>query len=181
MGSDDTERFVVPKKTRKAASGLPTPFRTITAAMVVGVAALVGVATGATMMMAGADAAPPPAAASAPMAGVPNMAHTTTDIRGFLTDYYALLPTDTEQAWSMLSATYQAKVGGFASFQGFYDLICTVRVREVRLTGAGTAAAILVFTRTDGTTSVETYQFTISTRGGVPMIEDARLSKVTGS
>lgn len=152
------------------------PYRSIVFALAIGVGVIVAVATGAMMM--GSDTAAPAAAMSAPPAStsrmsIPDMALTSTDLRGFITGYYALLPADTTTAWSMLGAGYRTKVGGFSSFVGFYDTIAAVRVRDVRVTGADTAAADLVFTRDDGTVSTERYDFTIGTYAGTPVIEDA--------
>jgi hypothetical protein len=161
--------------------------RTVALTVVAGVVALAMMATGATAMMHGQDNTPPAAAAPPPAgvrAGPPGVARadppTTADVapaadgpRDFITRYYALLPDHLTAAWQSLSASYQAKVGGFQSFRGFYATVASVRVLAVTVSNTHTATATLLFTRKDGTTSVEDYRFTIGGRGTTRVIEDA--------
>jgi serine/threonine protein kinase len=168
---------VGPKK--KVHSGLPAPYRTITLTLIASAIAITLVATGAAAFLRGqhntapAATVPPPHSVTAVPTSTPSVSPSANDPRALITRYYSLLPGHLTEAWQLLSAAYQAKVGGFGSFQGFYATIASVRVRAVTLTGTNTAIATLVFTRKDGTTSVEDYRFTTMGRGTSLVIEDA--------
>ena len=97
----------------------------------------------------------------------------TGDIRTFLVGYYGLLPGNLNAASRLLTPRYLASVGGFPAFQGFYETIRSIKVRDVTVTGAHTATAVLLFTRNDGTTSTETYQFTVVVDNGMFQIDQA--------
>ena len=178
----DTERLASAPPARpakpakkKVHSGLPAPYRTITLTLIASAIAITLVATGAAAFLRGqhntapAATVPPSHSRLAVPATTPGATPVASDPRALITRYYSLLPGHLTEAWGLLSAAYQRKVGGFGSFHGFYATIASVQVRAVTLTGTNTAVATLVFTRKDGTTSVEDYRFTI--RG--LMIEDA--------
>jgi serine/threonine protein kinase len=106
--------------------------------------------------------------------GTPNATVVASnDLGMFITNYYALLPGHLNQAWALLGAQYRVKVGGFGAFQGFYQTISSVQVPSVRIDGPHTATATLVFTRDDGTTSVERWQFDVAMDGMSLVIQDA--------
>jgi eukaryotic-like serine/threonine-protein kinase len=172
----ETERVVV----AKVHKGPPTPFRTIILTVLAGAVAVAAVVTGSTAMTGGQGNAAPAAIAPAPhsVRAAPSTTPTVTpaasDPAQFITRYYALLPDHLDAAWQLLDVSYRAKVGGFGSFQGFYATIASVRVSAVTVDTSRTTTATLVFTRKDGTTSVEVYRFTIRPRGTSFVIEDAK-------
>jgi serine/threonine protein kinase len=154
------------------------PTRTLVFGLVL-LAVTVGALLAGTMMLPKNGGATPPAAAgtSTSRHAPPPPAPTTTttmalpttttipatnvDVRTFIINYYALLPTHLDQASRLLTPRYLASVGGFPAFQNFYNTISAVQVQQVTATGPRTATAVLVFTRNDGTQSVETYNFTL--------------------
>ncbi len=113
------------------------------------------------------DGAPPP---SAPVTSAPAP---DMNISTFIIGYYALLPAHLDDASQLLTPRYLASVGGFPAFQGFYRTIRSIRVRSVTVTGTMTARAVLLFTRNDGTTSTETYSFTLVMANGTFQIDQA--------
>jgi hypothetical protein len=172
----ETERVAVVKVHK----GPPIPFRTITLTVLAGAVAVAAVLIGSSAMTGGQGNAAPAAIAPAPHS-VPAVPSTTpaetpvaSDPGAFITRYYALLPGHLNAAWQLLDVSYRAKVGGFRSFQGFYATIAAVRVSAVTVDTNRTTTATLVFTRKDGTISVEVYRFTIRPRGTSFVIEDAK-------
>lgn len=88
----------------------------------------------------------------------------STDAAQFVTDYYALLPTNTQEAWSLLSDQMQAEVGGYGSYRGFWRTIDAVSVDAATEDSPGTVEIDLTYTSDAGTES-ETRLITVEEAG----------------
>lgn len=89
----------------------------------------------------------------------------------FLEQYYALLPSDTDAAWELLSPQAQSASGGRASFENFYRRFEDVDLQDARQTGDGTAEATIVFDPRNGETTRERFRFVIGDEDGEPIME----------
>ncbi len=96
----------------------------------------------------------------------------STDAAQFVTDYYALLPSDTKSAWDLLSDGMQAEVGSYGSYKGFWRTIDSVSVDGASDDGSGTVTVELTYTSDAGTES-ETRQITVADTGeGTQIVGD---------
>ena len=93
-------------------------------------------------------------------------------MRGLVTRYYGLLPGDVNGAYQLLSARYRAKVT-FGQFRGFYATIAQVVPDNFRQTGPNTITAVINFAPRHGAVTHEPYRFTVVTRNGALLIDDA--------
>jgi hypothetical protein len=168
----------IPRQRRRFGRLRATPLR-------VGLAGFaVAVVVGA-VMVAGAVGLPGEAHVVAPRAshsaGAPNraaMGPSAGAVRVFIVGYYALLPQHLDSAFALLTPDYQQRTGGPVAYQRFYQTIAAIRVREVSTVSGSSATAVIVFTRTDGSVSTERYQFSLVTRNGKLLIDDAHLVTV---
>ncbi|HEX5860520.1 MAG TPA: serine/threonine-protein kinase, partial [Nocardioides sp.] len=55
----------------------------------------------------------------------------------FVSDYYAVLPGDTETGWSLLTAGFQREVGSFEDYDAFWSTIDSVTVEDTQPAGTG--------------------------------------------
>ncbi len=72
----------------------------------------------------------------------------------FVTDYYLLLPGDTEAAWTRFTEAYQAELGGYEKYDGFWRTIDAVSVEGIEVNEL-VVDVTLAYT-TDGSTQTET-------------------------
>jgi eukaryotic-like serine/threonine-protein kinase len=93
----------------------------------------------------------PPTSASTPPAD-------GTDAAGLVSDYYAKLPDDTDDGWSMLSPGMQEQIGR-GTYDGFWATIDAVSVDDVSADGDVVSVA-LTYT-TDGRSEHETRRLTV--------------------
>ncbi|XVV07049.1 protein kinase domain-containing protein [Actinosynnema sp. CA-248983] len=92
-----------------------------------------------------------------------------------LTDYYALLPADTQTGWSRLTENFRTTFGGgqtFAQYQSFWGQIAEVQLTNVSLRGDNRVAATIVYTRKAGGTETYNHVYTLVLVNGVWMIDD---------
>jgi hypothetical protein len=117
----------------------------------------------------GAAVAPPVVASTAPPTpAAPSLA----GMRGLVTRYYGLLPGNLDGAWQLLTARFQATIT-FDQFRGFYATIAHVVPDNFRQTGPNTVTAVINFAPRHGAVTHEPYRFTVVTRGGRLLIDDA--------
>jgi serine/threonine protein kinase len=90
-------------------------------------------------------------------------------------DYYGLLPADTDTAWSRLTPAYQAKTGGRAAYDSFWNSFRSVNLSNERVSG-GLVLADLRYTADDGTVSTETRSFRLVRDNGILKIADSNLA-----
>jgi len=86
--------------------------------------------------------------------------------------YYSLLPDNTTAAFAELTPHFQAKIGGYGSFQSFYAGISSIGVKDVQPLGPGSVSAVLTFTRTSGQVSHELYRFVFVIQHGKMLMFD---------
>ena len=72
----------------------------------------------------------------------------------FVSDYYAVLPEDTETGWSLLTPEFQQEVGGFGEYDGFWSTVDSVTVEDTQPAGPGAVDVTLTYT-TDGSSEQE--------------------------
>jgi hypothetical protein len=68
----------------------------------------------------------------------------------FVRSYYAALPAHTRSAWSVLSPGFQARIGGYAHYQGFWSTISSVSVGRTTSAGGSAVDVSLTYTGHDG-------------------------------
>ena len=83
----------------------------------------------------------------------------------FVEDYYAVLPDDTETGWSQLSPGFQAEVGSYEDYDGFWSTIDSVTVEDTQSAGPGAVDATLVYTKTDGSSQREVRRIELTRSG----------------
>ncbi|WP_035937074.1 hypothetical protein, partial [Knoellia aerolata] len=92
---------------------------------------------------------------------------TTSRLASAITDYYALLPGDTAQAWPLMTADYQSRnAGGRESYEAFWNEINDVSVSDVEATAPDRVVATLTYTRDNGRVDVERTSFRLVDEGG---------------
>jgi eukaryotic-like serine/threonine-protein kinase len=115
-----------------------------------------------------------PPAATTPEATVSDTELTeepATDAAQFVTDYYALLPSNTKSAWDLLSDEMQDEVGSYGSYKGFWDTIDSVSVNGASESSGGQVTVELTYSSDAGTES-ETRLITVDDTGVGPQIVD---------
>jgi serine/threonine protein kinase len=90
---------------------------------------------------------------SPPSGGSPTtVRHRVTgqDARQFVRSYYAALPSNTRTAWSALSSGFQARIGGYDRYSGFWSTISSVSVGRTTAVGRNAVDVALTYTTSDG-------------------------------
>ena len=87
----------------------------------------------------------------------------------FVSDYYAVLPDDTESGWSMLSPGFQREVGSYQDYDGFWSTIGSVTVEDVEAVGPDAVDTTLVYT-TDGSSQREVRRIELTESDGSYLI-----------
>jgi len=73
----------------------------------------------------------------------------------FVRNYYAVLPSDTADAWTALSPGFQSRIGGYGNYRGFWSTISSVTVRSTRVAHSGSVDVALTYRGNDGRVSSE--------------------------
>jgi hypothetical protein len=139
------------------------------------------VAVGAAVFVvdrAGRGAAPqassgttPPVAVSTPPT-LPAGPPTFLAMTNLVTKYYGLLPGDVNDAWLLLSSQYQTRVT-FDQFRAFYATVAQVVPDNFHQVGPTTITAVINFVTRKGAVTHEPYRFTIGSRDGLLIIDNA--------
>ncbi|HEU5485603.1 MAG TPA: serine/threonine-protein kinase [Microlunatus sp.] len=99
---------------------------------------------------------------------------TTVELAQAVTDYYALLPDDTDAGWDRLTASYQRQTGGRESYDAFWNGISTVTVSAVRATAPDRVQATLRYVEKSGNrVSTERRTFRVVPSSGVLKIDQS--------
>ena len=99
---------------------------------------------------------------------------TTAELSQAVTDYYALLPDDTDAAWQRLTASYQRQTGGRDSYEGFWNDIDTVTATAVSATAPDRAQATVTYVEKSGNRkSTERRSFRVVRSGDVLKIDQS--------
>jgi serine/threonine protein kinase len=138
-------------------------------------------APAAAPSVAPSSAAPPapvtpvPAATPAPTATTPAPATpTAAQLSAAISRYYALLPGGTDQAWPLMTASYQTnKAGGRTSYERFWNQFASVTATDVTATPPSTVVATITYRTKDGQVSRERTTFGMVVEGGVLKINSS--------
>ncbi len=94
------------------------------------------------------------------------------DPADFVAGYYSLLPGDTGTAWEMFTEGYQADLGGFEQYDGFWRTIDALAIEGVEEVDDVTVDATITYT-TDGSEQTETRRIYLEpTDGGFLIAAD---------
>jgi eukaryotic-like serine/threonine-protein kinase len=90
-----------------------------------------------------------------------------TQLTSAITDYYALLPDNTTEAWPRMTADYQRNhAGGLRSYESFWSNIADVSISDVQATPPDRVVATLTYSY-GGRVDVERTSFRLVDEGGV--------------
>jgi eukaryotic-like serine/threonine-protein kinase len=106
---------------------------------------------------------------------------TAAELRRAITSYYALMPRNTDAAWSRMTASYQTShAGGRQAYQRFWDAISKITVADVRGIPPDSAQATLTYYFNDGRVVRERTAYGLVNEGGRLKINSSTvLSSVT--
>ena len=124
----------------------------------------------ATTAATSAPAKPSPSATTSAPAGAP----TAAQLARAITDYYALLPQNTDQAWQLLTPAYQSGTSrNRASYQAFWDSMQQVAATDAVGKPAGGAEATITYYFKDGRVATERTAYGLIPDGGVLKIDSS--------
>ncbi|AQA02978.1 hypothetical protein BVC93_11640 [Mycobacterium sp. MS1601] len=92
-----------------------------------------------------------------------------------VTEYYSLLPEDTDSAWQMLSAGYQDQTGGQREYEKFWRSVDSVSVDSISARDDSSVSAQLTYVMRNGRSSSETRWLEVEPVNGTMMIADSGL------
>ena len=99
---------------------------------------------------------------------------TSAELAQAVTDYYGLLPDDTDAGWELLTASYQRQTGGQDGYEQFWKDMRTVTVSDVRATAPNRVEATLTYVEKKGKrASTERRSFRLVRSGGVLKIDQS--------
>jgi serine/threonine protein kinase len=100
----------------------------------------------------------------------------TQDPATAVSNYYALLPGDTDTAWNLLTKHFQnTKAQGRATYDAYWASIESVSVSNARTTGDKSAEAAITYVSKDGETSTERTAFQFKNEHGVLKIDETQV------
>ena len=135
-------------------------------------------ATGSsTSAVAGATAS---ATLAAPGSSTSPVQPTPAQLAAAITDYYALLPGNTDQGWARLTHNFQTGTARNRQYyQHFWDSIQRVTADDAHGTGPHTAEARITYVFTDGRTAVEPTLYSLVRQGGILKIDSSTVLSST--
>jgi len=105
---------------------------------------------------------------------------TANELARAVRTYYRLVPDDTDEAWPLLTARYQAgTTGGRESYEDFWDGIEEVAVDDLRGTPPDGAEATITYTFDDDRVVQERTSFRLVEQGGELKIDDSTVISST--
>jgi serine/threonine protein kinase len=103
-------------------------------------------------------------------------APTSARLAAAVTDYYAMLPTDTDDGWAHLTSDFQSGTArNRAYYQQFWDGVKRVSTSDVHSTGPDSVQATITYHFTDGRTAVEVTDYTLRSEDDVLKIEASQV------
>jgi hypothetical protein len=107
---------------------------------------------------------------------------TAAELAAAITDYYALMPANTDEGWALLTPDFQSTIAkNRESYQSFWDGVAGVAATDVTGTAPDTAEATITYRFKDGTTAVERTSYQLVDDNGVLKIDSsAVLTSQTG-
>ncbi len=104
----------------------------------------------------------------------PTGAPTKAELAQAVTDYYGLLPDDTDAAWELLTDSYQRQTGGRDSYEDFWGDMDSVTVSKVSATTPDRAEATITYVEKSGNgESTERRSFQLIRSDGVLKINQS--------
>jgi hypothetical protein len=89
-----------------------------------------------------------------------------------ITAYYALVPANQDEAWTRLTAKFQAHpAGGRSGYATWWNKVTSVAVSDVKLTGSSTVEATILYQFTSGERRRELHHYTLVNVSGVWLID----------
>ena len=129
---------------------------------------------GARETPAGASASPTTSPSASPTSVTG--AATAAQLAGAITTYYALVPDDTDQSWSLLTPSYQASPsGGRKAYQKFWDAVDRVSVSGVTGKPPDKAEATVTYVYKDGRVVRERTAFGLVNDDGTLKINSSKV------
>ncbi len=97
-----------------------------------------------------------------------------------ITDYYAMLPGDTDQGWAHLTSKFQNGTAHDRQYyQRFWDGVGRVTASDAKSTGPDTVQATITYYFKDGRTVVEPTVYTLVSQNGILKIDDSNVLSST--
>jgi len=119
-------------------------------------------------------------ASSTSRSGTARVAPTPAQLAAAITDYYALLPGNTDQAWAHLTRNVQTGTAQNRQYyQRFWDGIQRVTATDAQGAGPDTAQATITYYFKDGLTAVEPTVFALVAQGGILKIDTSTVLSST--
>ena len=113
---------------------------------------------------------PTTAGSTEPVTGEP----TAAQLSAAVSDYYALMPANTDAGWSRLTPDFQTGIARDREYyNSFWGGVAQVAVSDVTGTPPDTAEATITYTFTDGSVSVERTSFTLASDDGTLKIDNS--------
>lgn len=122
-----------------------------------------------------ASTSPSPTSSPTPSSASPTASAGGADLVQSVTDYYAVLPRNTDAGWDRLTKRYQSSSGGRAGYDQFWGSFRQVSTSKVTATGDHQVQANIRYVYTNGRKLTETRSFTLVEDGGVLKIDASSL------
>ncbi|SDP18815.1 Serine/threonine protein kinase [Nakamurella panacisegetis] len=133
-----------------------------------------------TRRTASTRSTPPKPRTSSAASSVTDVPPSAAQLAAAITDYYALLPNDTDQGWARLTSNFQTGTAQNRQYyQRFWDSIQRVTATDPRGTGPDTAEATITYYFKDGRTAVESTVYHLQSQGGVLKIDSSTVLSST--
>ena len=118
----------------------------------------------------------PSSASSQPSDSSPPAGPTNDELARAIVDYYALLPSNTDEAWDRLTKNYQHTTAkNRKSFQDFWDSVDSVDVSNAAGSSPDGASATITYHYGDGSTVVEQTDYTLVEDNGELKIDSSQV------
>jgi hypothetical protein len=161
---------VPPEITTAAARATTHPLATTS------VAARQGASTGSATSLS----PPPHTTSSTTRSATAQPAPTAAQLATAITDYYALLPGNTDQGWALLTRNFQTGTAQSRQYyQHFWDSIYRVTATDARGATPDTAAAKITYYFKDGRVAVEPTLYFLLPQGGTLKIDSSTVLSST--
>ena len=103
-------------------------------------------------------------------------APTADQLAAAVTDYYAGMPSATDDGWAHLTDNFRTTIAhGRANYQSFWDGIASVSLSDVQGTAPGTVEATVTYRLTDGSRSVERTRYRLVSQDGTLKIDSSEI------
>ncbi|CAN7245294.1 serine/threonine-protein kinase [Knoellia sp. LjRoot47] len=119
---------------------------------------------------------PSPTTPSPRASSTPSPAGSAARLSSAITDYYGVLPENTDAAWPRLTAGYQrSPSGGRDSFERFWGAIADVSVSDVQATPPDRVVATVTYRYENGRVAIERTSYGLVDEGGVLKIASSKV------